>query len=253
MVFRAGAFDFLIRNTIKMKLDLYTRGLQHWQGRPEWFFNREHTDTYEQWYEGRYKRAEIWQKKVIGGLISKDARVKTLLEFGCGTTRFTRWWKNIGIEAMGADISPLMLGQGVHLFDGDLVLADSHHMPFKDQTFDALAFITTFEYYRDPVQVIRESARVAKYGIVFGMMNRNSTKVVRRRIQQAFGKNPFYVTATFYTPDMLIAKIHEALEGRDYSIEWTCTGLPKWFPVQQWSVPVGDFFGLHVKFNDVQP
>ncbi|WP_276479593.1 class I SAM-dependent methyltransferase [Paraflavitalea pollutisoli] len=234
-----------------MDIQHFTTDLTNWQGRKEWFFNREHTDTYEQWYEGRYKRAEIWQKKVIGGLIKKDNRVKTLLEFGCGTTRFTRWWHQIGIEATGGDISPFMLGQGVHLFDGNLVLADSHHMPFKDHTFDALAFITTFEYYRDPVKVIREAARVGKYGIVFGMMNRNSTKVVRRRVQQLFGKNPFYITATFYTPAALSAVIREALQGRDYSIEWTCTGLPAWFPVQQWGVPYGDFFGLHVQFNDV--
>lgn len=233
-----------------MEIQQLTNNLTNWQGRKEWFFNREHTDTYEQWYEGRYKRAEVWQKKVIGGLISKDTRVKTLLEFGCGTTRFTRWWATIGIEATGGDISPFMLAQGVHLFGGDLVLADSHQMPFKDQTFDALAFITTFEYYRNPVQVIREAARVGRYGIVFGMMNRNSPKVLRRRVQQLFGKNPFYVTATFYTPAQLISVIHEALEGRHYTIEWTCTGLPKWFPVQQWGVPYGDFFGLHVKFND---
>ena len=85
----------------------------------------------------------------------------------------------------------------------------------------------------------------------FGMMNRNSPKVVRRRVQEAFGKNPFYVTATFYTPNMLIEKINEALEGRDYSIIWQATGLPAWFPVQQWHVPYGDFFGLFVQFNDV--
>lgn len=234
-----------------MDIQQFTNNLTNWQGRKEWFFNREHTDTYEQWYEGRYKRAEVWQKKVIGGLIQKDKRVKTLLEFGCGTTRFTRWWHTIGIEATGGDISPFMLGQGVHLFGGNLVLADSHHMPFKDHTFDALAFITTFEYYRNPVQVIREAARVGRYGMVFGMMNRNSPKVVRRRAQQLFGKNPFYITATFYTPAKLISLIDEALKGRDYSIEWSCTGLPAWFPVQQWSVPYGDFFGLHVKFNDV--
>ncbi len=234
-----------------MDIQQFTNNLTNWQGRKEWFFNREHTDTYEQWYEGRYKRAEVWQKKVIGGLIQKDKRVKTLLEFGCGTTRFTRWWHTIGIEATGGDISPFMLGQGVHLFGGNLVLADSHHMPFKDHTFDSLAFITTFEYYRNPVQVIREAARVGRYGMVFGMMNRNSPKVVRRRAQQLFGKNPFYITATFYTPAKLISLIHEALKGRDYSIEWSCTGLPAWFPVQQWSVPYGDFFGLHVKFNDV--
>lgn len=232
-----------------MAFELITKDLANWQGREEWFFNREHTDTYEQWYEGRYKRAEVWQKKVIGGLVKKDERVKRLLEFGCGTTRFTRWWKEIGIEASGGDISPFMLGQGRHLFDGDLVLADSHNMPFKDQTFDAVAFITTFEYYKDPVKVIREAARVGKHGIVFGMMNRNSTKVVRRRVQQAFGKNPFYVTATFYTPKHLIEKIDKALAGRTYSIEWTTTGLPKWFPVQQWGMPYGDFFGLYVKLD----
>lgn len=239
-------------NLQKQKFDLVTQGLRKWQGREEWFFNRDHTDTYELWYEGRYKRAEVWQKKVIGQLIRKDERVKTLLEFGCGTTRFTRWWKEIAIEASGGDISPFMLGQGVHLFDGDLVLADSHYMPFKDHTFDALAFITTFEYYKDPVKVIQEAVRVGKYGIVFGMMNRNSPKVARRRIQEMFGKNPFYVTATFYTPTKLIAVIQEALQGRDYTIEWTATGLPKWFPVQQWSQPYGDFFGLYVQLNDVE-
>ncbi|MCS6819424.1 MAG: class I SAM-dependent methyltransferase [Chitinophagales bacterium] len=222
-----------------------------WQGRKEWFFNREYTDTYEQWYEGRYKRAEIWQKRVMEYLVSKDKRVKTLLEFGCGTGRFTRWWKDIGIEATGGDISPLMLSQAKHLFDGDLVMADSHFLPFKDNTFDVVAFITTFEYYQKPLKVIEEAARVARYGIAMGMMNRYSAKVVRRRVQQFFGKNPFYETATFYSPAMLTDIINTALEGREYTIEWTCTGLPRWFPVQQWSLPFGDFFGLYVRFNDV--
>lgn len=239
-----------------MEIEKFSTGLipssqQNWQDRPEWFFNREHTDTYEQWYEGRYKRAEIWQKKVMEQLVSKDKRVKTLLEFGCGTARFTRWWKEIGIKATGGDISPLMLSQAKCLFEGDLVMADSHFMPFKDNSFDSLAFITTFEYYKDPVKVIQEAARVGKYGIAMGMMNRNSTKVVRRRVQQVFGKNPFYITATFYSPKMLTEIIHKALQGREYTIEWSCTGLPKWFPVQQWGLPYGDFFGLYVRLNDL--
>jgi ubiquinone/menaquinone biosynthesis C-methylase UbiE len=235
----------------KTNISLIPQNYTNWQNRSEWFFNREHTDTYEQWYEGRYKRAEVWQKKVMEQLVSKDNRVKNLLEFGCGTGRFTRWWKNIEIEATGADISPLMLSQAIQLFDGDLVMSDSHYMPFKDHSFDALAFITTFEYYNDPVKVIREAARVGKYGIAMGMMNRNSTKVVRRRMQQMFGKNPYYITATFYTPKMLSDIIHEALRGREYTIQWTCTGLPKWFPIQQWNVPIGDFFGLYIQLNDV--
>ena len=235
----------------KKRFDLAVKNMQQWQGREEWFFNREYTDKYESYYEGRYKRAEVWQKKVLANLIKKDKRVNTLLEFGCGTTRFTRWWENIGIKASGGDISPFMLGQGVHLFDGDLVLADSHYMPFKDHTFDALAFIATFAYYKDPVQVIREAVRVGKYGIVFGMMNRNTTKVVRRRVQQTFGRNPYYVTAKFYTPEKLKATIKKALPDREYTLKWKTTGLPKWFPVQEWNVPYGDFFGMHVQLTDV--
>ena len=235
----------------KQKFDVATGELRNWQGRKEWFFNRDDTDHYEMYYEGPYKRQEVWQKKTLENLIKSDSRVKTLLEFGCGTTRFTRWWKEIGIEATGGDISPFMLGQGVHLFDGDLVLADSHHMPFKDHSFDALAFVTTFEYYKDPVKVIREADSVGKYGIVFGMMNRNTPKLVRRRVQQVFGRNNYYVTAHFYTPSSLKELIDEALFDRDYSIKWQATGLPKWFPVQQWHQPYGDFFGLHVQLNDV--
>lgn len=239
-------------NIEKKRFDQVTKKIDNWQDRKEWFFNREFTDNYEDYYEGPYKRAEIWQKKTLAKLIKKDDRVNTLLEFGCGTTRFTRWWSEIGIEAMGADISPFMLAHGIRLFDGDLVLADSHHMPFKDNSFDALAFVATFAYYKEPLKVIREALRVGRYGILFGMMNRNSPKVVRRRVQQAFGKNKYYETANFYTPKKLIENIHEALDGRLYTIEWTTTGLPKWFPVQQWGMPVGDFFGLYVKLTDVE-
>lgn len=224
---------------------------QTWQGRTEWFFNRKYTDTYEEYYEGPYKRAEVWQKRVLEELISRDQRVKTLLEFGCGTTRFTRWWEEIGIEATGGDISPFMLSQALYRFEGDLVMADSHYMPFKKHSFDALGFVTTFEYYKDPIQVLREAARVGKYGIIMGMMNRNTPKLIRRRTQQVFGKNEFYVTATFYTPKKLIKIIDEALADREYTIKWTTTGLPKWFPVQKWDLPIGDFFGLYVQFNDV--
>lgn len=223
-----------------------------WQGREEWFFNRKYTDSYEEYYEGPYKRAEIYQKRLLAQLIKADQRVDNLLEFGCGTTRFTRWWQEIGIDATGGDISPFMLSQALYRFDGDLVMADSHYLPFKDNTFDALAFITTFEYYKDPIQVLREAARVGKYGIIMGMMNRNTPKLIRRRTQQAFGKNYFYNTATFYTPKRLKKLIDEALHDRRYTIEWHCTGLPKWFPVNQWDYPIGDFFGMYVQFKDVK-
>src|SRR5690625_3832903 len=221
-----------------------------WQNRKEWFFNREYTDRYEDYYEGPYKRAEIWQKKILADLIKQDNRVRTLLEFGCGTTRFTRWWEEIDIKASGGDISPFMLSQALYRFNGDLVMSDAHYMPFKNDSFDALAFITTFEYYKNPIQVLQEAARVCKYGIIMGMMNRNTPKLIRRRVQQAFGKNNYYTTAKFYTPKQLEKLIHTAFQGREYTITWKSTGLPKWFPVQEWKKAYGDFFAMYIKFKD---
>lgn len=229
---------------------LIKESLRNWQGRKEWFFNRHYTDTYELYYEGPYKRAEVEQKSVMGRLLKADTRVENLLEFGCGTTRFTRWWKEIGLDATGGDISPFMLSQALHLFGGNLVMGDSHHMPFKDDSFDAVVFMNTFEYYKNPKQVLHEAARVAKHGIAMGMMNKITPKLVRRRVQQAVGKNEFYRTATFYTIYSLKQLIAEALPHRTYEISWNCTGLPSWFPVKEWKMPYGDFFGIYIKFKD---
>lgn len=228
-----------------MIFDLEKR--EKWQDREEWFFDKKLTETYESWYEGPYKRAEVLQKKIIGDLVKADERVKDLLEFGCGTSRFTRWWHTIGINATGSDISPFMLAQADELFGGDLVLADSAHMPYQDKTFDAVAFITTFEYYPDPIKVIREAARVGKYGILFGMIHKITPKTIRRRIQQFFGKNPFYNTATFYTVNSLKRVIAEVLGDEHYTITWRCTGLPGWFPIEEWHIQYGDFLGLYVR------
>lgn len=234
----------------KEKSELVYGNLQSWQGRKEWFFNRQYTDPYENYYEGKYKRAEQEQKHVMKNLIKTDQRVQNLLEFGCGTTRFTRWWHEIGLEATGADISPFMLSQALHRWGGDLVMADSHHMPFKNDSYDALVFMNTFEYYREPKKVILEAARVAKYGFAMGMMNKLTPKFIRRRVQQAFGANEYYRTATFYTPKTLFKLIEEALHNRAYELSWNCTGLPNWFPVKEWKMPYGDFFGVYVKFKD---
>jgi len=58
-----GCFFILLLTTnqvTKLTNQLTKSDLRNWQNRKEWFFKREHTDTYEEWYGGRYKRAEIW-------------------------------------------------------------------------------------------------------------------------------------------------------------------------------------------------
>lgn len=43
----------------KINQQLVPEKTQTWQDRSEWFFNRKYTDTYEDYYEGPYKRAEV--------------------------------------------------------------------------------------------------------------------------------------------------------------------------------------------------
>lgn len=242
-----------IKDTAPVKSEqniLLRKELKNWQGRKEWFFNRKYTDTYEQYYEGPYKRAEIEQKHVMTKLLKSDGRLKNMLEYGCGTTRFTRYWHKIGIDAVGADISPFMLAQGIEYFGGDLLMADAHQMPFKNNSFDVVTFMNTFEYYQKPAIVLQEAARVAKHGIALGMMNKITPKFIRRRVQQRFGRNEFYRTATFYTPKSIQKLVKKTLAHRKFNISWKMTGLPAWFPLREWKYAYGDFFGFYIKFED---
>jgi len=55
-----------------------------------------------------------------------------------------------------------MLGLALHLLYGGLIMSDSHFMPFNDHTFWSIGFYSTFKYYKDPLKVIQEAARVGK-------------------------------------------------------------------------------------------
>ncbi|HEX5506508.1 MAG TPA: methyltransferase domain-containing protein [Thermomicrobiales bacterium] len=55
--------------------------------------------------------------------------------------------------------------RGGHLkIDRPLVVADAHHLPFKDQSFDYVVAYHILEHMDDPAQFIRELTRVGKRG-----------------------------------------------------------------------------------------
>jgi ubiquinone/menaquinone biosynthesis C-methylase UbiE len=74
--------------------------------------------------------AELLEKHRIAGT--------RLLDFGCGTGRSTRFLKNLGFEAIGADISQDMLSQARQAAQGDYYWLDSKEIPFSAQSFDII-------------------------------------------------------------------------------------------------------------------
>jgi ubiquinone/menaquinone biosynthesis C-methylase UbiE len=99
---------------------------------------------------------------------------KTILEIGSGTGHFTRWFRELGKTAVGIDRSAAMLAEanrrnGVAYVKGDAVV-----LPFADRTFDVVALITSLEFVCDPRQVLAEAGRVARQGLLLGVLNRHS-------------------------------------------------------------------------------
>lgn len=215
-----------------------------------WYFKEDITSTYETWYEGKYKRADVQEKAILRKGIDWIGDVRSLLEVGCGTAHFTRYFDEIGVDAYGADLSPFMLNEAMRLGrGGKLTRATSALLPVREKVVDAVAFVTCFEYMPEPVNVIREASRVAKKGILFGLMNSWSIPTLRRKIQILFGKNPFYKNAHFYSLPEIKRAINEAIGKDSCEIIQSSTVFPRVFPLSESRLPFGAFLCVGVKFN----
>lgn len=216
-----------------------------------WYFDEETVKTYESYYQEKYKRADRLEKTLLKKLLESLGHAESLLEVGCGTAHFTRWFESLGLECYGLDLSNLMLKEAKELWLGDRLLrGESSFLPFKSNSFDVVAFIACMQYMPHPVKVICEAVRVARKGIIFGLMNRWSLPTVRRIIQVKMGKNPYYKNAKFYSILDMKQMLKDTL-GDKYVIPfWSTTVFPRIFrDVQSALIPFGAFLGIAVKLR----
>jgi ubiquinone/menaquinone biosynthesis C-methylase UbiE len=214
-----------------------------------WYLQEDIVKSYESWYEGKGRRADVLEKQLLKELVDYIGPVRTMLEVGVGTAHFTRWFESFGIQCVGLDFSPLMLKEAKKFWKGDLVRGDAHNLPFREKTFDLLTFIACMEYMRSPTDVLKEAARVSKNGILWGIMNKWSLPTLRRQLQVMLGRNPFYSNARFYS--IIDAKnfLTKALGQVNYTTKWSTTVYPRILLMKTSKFPFGAFLGVGVKFN----
>ena len=197
---------------------------------------------YEDWYLGSGRRADELEKRLLHKLLRTLDGVKTVLDVGCGTGHFTRWFQELGYDAVGLDSSAEMLTEARHRNAISYQIGDAQDLPFAAQSFDVVSLITTLEFVADSVKALSEAVRVARSGLLLGVLNRHSLLTWKYRRS---GK-PLWQAAQFFTPRELTALVTKTAERRLLDVHWRTTLWP--LPgVTDLPLPWGGFIGAVAK------
>jgi len=124
-------------------------------------------------------------------------------------------------------------------------------LPFKDKSIDIVTYITSFEFMPDAAIALEEATRVAKKGIIMGLMNKNSIATVRKRSQSIMGKNSFYEKAHFYSIFDIKKILDKSFSGKYAIAFWSTTVFPRVFGDLESSLfPFGAFLGIAIELRD---
>lgn len=204
-------------------------------------FDEQIAPYYESWFEtAEGRRAERLEKALLEQMLGTLAPAGSLLEVGCGTGYFSRWLAGQGWRVSGLDISAAMLAQA----KGDLalVLGEALSLPFPDRAFDVVAIITALEFLPDPEEALSEAWRVARRGLLLGVLNRLGPMAWMRQIQGRL-RPTIYSAARFYSPGQLVRLVRQSA-GRPLALAWGTTLWPRWLPLEGGPLPWGAFVGL---------
>lgn len=207
---------------------------------------------YEAWYdtpEGH--RADVQEKAAIKRLMGRFDRIESILEVGCGTGHMMRWWRDRCSSVIGMDASWDMLKQAHILGTRHLVRGDACHLPFKSQIVDVIAMITTLEFLEEPASALLECRRVARQGMLLGVLNGCSPLAWQRRLKNAL-RPTIYDGARFYTVGELSRLVRGVL-GEQQSIRWRTTLYPRRWPWPNPVLPWGGFIAMAVQWPKRAP
>jgi SAM-dependent methyltransferase len=180
---------------------------------------------YEAWYETpEGRRADQLEKTALGRLLQRFPGSVSVLEIGCGTGHFTRWLDDQGLMTVGLDLSWAMLTEAQGLDSVPVVQSDAGQLPFADGAFDLAAFITTLEFLERPREALAEALRVARCGVVLGVLNRWSALGLQRRLAGLLHPT-IYEAAHFYGVAELKRLLWSVTGGTGH-IVWHTTLFP---------------------------
>jgi SAM-dependent methyltransferase len=149
-------------------------------------------DEYEKRYDliPRENYMKVHWRPAIEECVRRYCRKKEVLDLGCGYGRYTIPIKECCSSVFGLDISQRWLNYLRRENNVlDVVRADAHNIPFRDESFDVVVSIGLFEYVKRSV-VLREISRVLKadgYCIISVPNRRSAIRMTSRLISRIVG------------------------------------------------------------------
>ena len=192
---------------------------------------------YEDWYLGPGASADRLEKELLAKALETFPERKTLLEVGCGTGHFLRWFEDRRLATVGVDISTTMLAEARRLGTSACVATEASALPFADRSFDLVALVATLEFLPDPARALQEAVRVARHGLILGTFNRFSLYALGRRLRSS----SVWRRARFLGPVQIRRLVAEAAGSR-------AEGVLRW--TGSWSlIPCGDFIAIALRLS----
>ena len=155
--------------------------------------------TYDAFYNNPVGQAFDQLEKAAILSIIKELPRGQLLDVGCGTGHWSKFFVDMGFTVTGIDSSAAMLREAHKNFRPDLEYIQTPAESFvSEKKFDSAAFITSLEFMVNPTEVLTNICRSIRPGgtLILGILNEESPLGQSRKSEPGLFANAHFFTET---------------------------------------------------------